>query len=290
MSLRTSLFALCLLSLAGMAQAGAIYRVTTEVFAEGNQFYDAPESTISVTKVEGNRMRSDTQNFEGEVKSSVIFLGETDEMYMIDHEEKMYIVMDRESVEAMASQMSEAMQKMQEAMAQIPPEQRAMMEKMMMDKMAGDPNYKPPSPPVVTSLGQNGNVNGITCEWKQVTRDDVLEEKACVCDENEIAGGAEMVALAYEMRDFAEGLTKLANSVSNMPMFGGAAGQSMGDFAMAMTADLGGFSLISEHYDGEGKLIRRSTFESADEVSVAEEEFVPPSGYKRQTFADLTRR
>ena len=288
MSLRTSLFALCLLSLAGMAHAGAIYRVTTEIFAEGNQFYDAPESSITVTKVEGNRMRSDTQDLEGETKSSVIFLGETDEMYMIDHEKKSYIVMDRESVEAMANQMSEAMQKMQQAMAQIPPEQRAMMEKMMKDKMAGDPNYKPPSPPVVTSLGQNGNVNGISCEWKQVTRDDVLEEKACVCNQNEIAGGPEMVALAHEMRDFAEGLTKLANSVSSMPMLGG--GGTMGDFAMAMTADLGGFSLISEHYDGEGKLMRRSTFESADEVSVADEEFVPPSGYKRQTFADLTRR
>lgn len=288
MSLRTSLFALCLLSLAGIAHAGAVYRVTTEIFAEGNQFYDAPESTITVTKVEGNRMRSDTQNLAGETRNTVIFLGETDEMYMIDHDEKRYIVMDRESVEALAQQMGQVMQQMQEMMEGIPPEQRAMMEKMMKDKMASDPNYEPPSPPVVTSLGQNGNVNGITCEWKQVTRDDVLEEKACVCDENEIAGGPEMVALAHEMKDFAEGLRELATSVSNMPMLGG--GGTMGEFAMAMTPDLGGFSLIAEHFDGEGKLIRRSTFESADEVSVADDEFMPPSGYERQSMEDLTRR
>jgi hypothetical protein len=288
MSLRTSLFALCLLSLAEIAHAGAVFRVTTEIFAEGNQFFDAPESTVAVAKVEGNRMRSDTQNMEGVTKTTVIFLGETDEMYMIDHEKKSYIVMDRESVEALAQQMGQVMQQMQEMMAGIPPEQRAMMEKMMKDKMASDPNYKPPSPPVVTSLGTSGNVNGIACEWKQVTRDDVLEEKACVCNQNEIAGGPEMVALAHEMKDFAEGLSKLASSVSSMPMLGG--GGTMGDFAMAMTPDLGGFSLISEHYDGDGKLMRRSTFESADEISVADEEFVPPSGYKKQTMQDLTRK
>jgi hypothetical protein len=178
------------------------------------------------------------------------------------------------------------MKQMQEALAQVPPAQREMMERMMKKKMAADPNYKPPSSPEVQSLGESGSVNGIACEWKAVLRDDALSEKACVCDQSEIAGGEEMVALAQDMRDFAAGLRKLANSASNLKMFGGG---TMGEMTATMTAELGGFPLISEHYDDKGKLMRRSTFQSAADVSVSAEEFTPPKGYKRQTMGGMAR-
>ena len=186
MNLRTGLLAICLLSTAGIAQAGAVYRIEVENFTEGNQFFEGGESYITVTKIEGDRMRSDNQGEDGKMATTMIFLGETDEMYMIDHKKKTYLVMDRETIEALGKQMSEAMQQMEAALAQVPPGQREMMERMMKGKMGGDPNYKPPSPPVVRSLGESGSVNGIACEWKEVTRDDVLSEKACVCDQGEI--------------------------------------------------------------------------------------------------------
>lgn len=286
MNVRTSLLAMCLLtlpSIEGVAQAGAVFRVTVENYAEDNAFFDGGESYVTVTKVEGDRMRMDIQGEDGQLATTTIFLGETDEMYMIDHKKKTYMVMDRERIEALANQMGEAMQQMEAALAQVPPEQRAMMERMMKGKMAAE-NVEPPAPPVVTDLGESGSVNGIACQWKQVTRDDVLSQKACVCDEGAIAGGKEMVALAHEMRDFAEGLMQLAKSASGMQMFGGG---TIGDAAAGMTADLGGFSLISEDYDGKEELTRRSTFESADEVSIPDAEFTPPSGYKRQEIDGL---
>ena len=156
----------------------------------------------------------------------------------------------------------------------------------MKKKLAADPNYKEPSPPVVKSLGESGSVNGIACEWKSVTRDGVLSEKACVCDQGEIAGGKEMVAIANEMKDFTSGLMKLAKSASSFKMFGGG---TMEELGMTMTADLGGVSLISEQFDGEGKLMRRSTFQSADEVAIPAGEFTPPSGYKKQTMQQMMR-
>lgn len=287
MDLRTSALAICLTmsSIGGIADAGAVFRTTVENYAEDNQFFEARESYVTVTKIEGNRMRMDTQGMDGTLATTMIFLGETDEMYMIDHDEKTYMVFDRERIEALTQQMSQAMQQMQEALAQVPPEQRAMMERMMKDKMPGG-DYEPPSPPVVTDLGESGNVNGIECQWKQVTRDDRLEQKACVCDQSAIAGGEEAVAIAHEMRDFAEALTQMATSVASSPMLGGG---TLGGFATTMVADLEGFSLISEDYDGEEKLISRSTFESADNVSIPDEEFTPPSGYERQTLEGLSR-
>ena len=60
--------------------------------------------------------------------------------------------------------------------------------------------------------------------------------------------------------------------------------------ATTMTADLGGFTLISEHFDDKGKLMWKSTFQSADDVSLAAEEFTPPSGYERQTRQGMMNR
>lgn len=273
---------------AGIAEAGAIFRTTVENFMEDNQFFDAQESYQTVTKIDGNRMKMDTQSLEGQIKQTVIFLGETDEMYMVDHEKKTYLVMDKEQIEALGSQISDAMKQMQEALAQVPPEQREMMERMMKDRMGGGGggDVKPPSPPVVTDLGESGNVNGVSCQWKQVTRDGKLEEKACVARETDIAGGDEMVALAHEMRDFAEGMMRAAQAAADMPMFGGG---TMTTFAAGVTADLGGYPVISENYDGNGELMSRSTFESADQVSVPEGEFTPPSDYKRQSLDSMMR-
>jgi hypothetical protein len=287
MKMRAGLLAICLLCTAGIAQAGAVFRVKVDNFTKGNQFFEGGDSYTTVTKIEGDRMRSDIQGENGNTATTIIFLGEKDEMYMIDHKKKTYLVMDRESIEALGKQMSEVMKQMEAALAQVPPEQREMMERMMKKKLAADPNYKAPSPPVVRSLGESGSVNGIACEWKAVTRDNVLSEKACVCDQGKISGGEEMVAIANEMKDFASGLQELANSASGFKMFSGG---TLGDVAMTMTADLGGFALVTEHFDGEGKLMRRSTFQSADKVPVAAEEFASPSGYKRQTMKEMMNR
>lgn len=287
MNLRTSVLVVSFLSIvAGLAHAGAVFRNTVENFGEDNQFFEAGDSYVTVTKVDGNRMRMDTQGMDGKLATSTLFLGDTDEMYMIDHDEKTYMVIDKEQIEALASQMNQAMQQMQEALAQVPPEQREMMERMMKGKMASGANYEPPSPQVVSDLGESGSVNGVGCQWKQVTRDDALERKVCVADAGTIAGGQEMVALAHDMRDFATGLTQIAQSASNFPMMGGGTMASVG---AGMTADLEGYPLIEEDYDGEGKLIRRSTFESADEVSFEDDEFTPPGGYKKQTIEGMGR-
>jgi hypothetical protein len=149
MRMRTVLLVVCLLGAAAIAQAGVVFRIEVENFSEDNQFFEGGESYTTVTKIEGDRMRSDTQGEDGKTAASTIFVGKTDKMYMIDHEKRTYLVMDRESIEALGKQMSEVMKQMETALAQVPPGQREMMERMMKKKMASDPDYKEPSPPVV---------------------------------------------------------------------------------------------------------------------------------------------
>ena len=50
---------------------------------------------------------------------------------MINHDDKTYTVIDEATLEQIGSRMSAAMTKMEAQLAQMPPEQRAMMEKMM---------------------------------------------------------------------------------------------------------------------------------------------------------------
>jgi len=275
MSLRTSLFALGLLSLAGIAQAGAIFRIEVEDVSAGGGV------EITEIKIDGNRMRTDSQ---GDDPTSMIFLGESDEMYMIDHSEKSYIVMDRETVQALASKMNEAMKQMEAALAQVPPEQREMMERMMKERMGGASSSTPRAQPVVRSLGESDSVNGIACEWKEVTRGGVVDFKACVAHSGDIVGGDEMQAMALEMRDFVSALMEAFTSMANSNMFG----SMLADNPMSAMEDLGGFPLISEDFDN-GTLARRSTFQSVDETSIAAEEFSPPSGYKRQDIGNMSR-
>ena len=50
MKVRPGLLAICLLCTAGIAQAGAIFRVKVENFSKGNQFFEGRKSYTTVTK------------------------------------------------------------------------------------------------------------------------------------------------------------------------------------------------------------------------------------------------
>jgi hypothetical protein len=178
--------------------------------------------------------------------------------------------------------MSEAMKQMEEALKNVPPEQREMVEKMMKGKMQGMPTSEPRPEPVVRSLGTSDSVSGIGCDWKEVSRGDEVELKACVCDWKDIPGGDDLRQISLEMKDF---MSALLESFSS---FGGAGGP-VGESPMSTMALGEGFPLISENFQG-GTLTRRSRFQAAEEGAIADAEFSPPSGYKKQDMKTAMRR
>ena len=68
--------------------------------------------------------------------NSVIFRDQT--MYFVDHEKKVCQKISKKELDALAGQLGAMMKQME----QLPPEQRAMMEKMMKGKLPG--GRKPP--------------------------------------------------------------------------------------------------------------------------------------------------
>ena len=268
MSLKPMILTAALLGFSGIAHAGVIIKIQNENVSAGKP------AESSIMKIEGNRMRADSGT-----ETSMIFFGDTDEMYIIDHNKKTYVVMDRETIEAMGAKMSEAMKQMEEALANVPPEQREMMEKMMKGKMKGMPSSEPRAEPVVTSLGKSDTVSGIGCEWQQVSRDDVVELKACVGQYSDFPASDDVRQISEEMKEFVASLTEAVSTITSGPL-GSFAGSPMS--AMA----LDGFPLISENFQ-DGKLTHRSRLQSVEEGSISGEEFTPPSGYKKQDIKKM---
>ena len=109
----------------------------------------------------------------------------------------------------------------------------------------------------------------------------MVELKACVCNWTDIPGGDEIRRVSLEMKDFASAL---------IDAFGDSGGlaSSVGENPMSVMEKAGGFPLITENFQG-GKLTRRSRFQSVEEVAISDDEFRPPSGYKKRDMGNLSR-
>jgi hypothetical protein len=107
-----------------------------------------------------------------------------------------------------------------------------------------------------------------------VSRDDVVELKACVGEFSDFPASEDLRRISMEIKAFVSSITEAVSSMTSGPM-GAFTGSSMS--AMA----LDGFPLISENYR-DGRLTHRSRFQSVEERSISSEEFTPPSGYKKQ--------
>ena len=116
----TFLVALCVL--AGVAQAAdglLLVQKTTS----------GTTTRTSQVQIERTRMRTESSDQSG-TQSIMIFDGAKKVLTTIDVGKKTYREMTEADVEKLAAQMSGAMTQLQEQMKNMPPEQRAMMEKM----------------------------------------------------------------------------------------------------------------------------------------------------------------
>ncbi len=95
-------------------------------------------------QIEGGRMRVDSVGAAGE-KQSIIFDGAKQVLWIVNHDKKTYREMTKADVDQAGGQMAGAMAQMQEQLKNMPPEQRAMMEKMMQGR-GGMPGMGAPPP------------------------------------------------------------------------------------------------------------------------------------------------
>ena len=121
----------------------------------------------------------------GDRDSKMLFLGGKQEVVMIDHRSKAYMIIDEETVKrleqqvsAAQQQMSAMMEQMQTQMQNMTEEQRAQMQQMMESYMRSG-EAKTPVKTTVEKLGED-TVAGVTCTMLKILVNGKPSSKVCV--------------------------------------------------------------------------------------------------------------
>ncbi len=226
---------------------------------------DLGDNTTTKTEIliDANRLRVNMPD------NSIMFVNENGgKILALDKDRNEVRVIDKATMDRVANQLNGAMAQLQEQLAKMPPEQRAMMERMMKGKMKGLlPGAGAGPAPVQTEYAKTGTstVNGFSCTNYQGTRQGQVVADVCAADPASINLSTGQFGVFEDMRNFVRSLT---DALANSPM---------GAMAGALSnpiADQGFTGFPVERYDYEdGKRVRRDAVTSADEVSFSDADF-----------------
>ncbi|MEM7283509.1 MAG: hypothetical protein AAF438_17980 [Pseudomonadota bacterium] len=190
------------------------------------------------------------------------------EFVAVDHREKTYMVIEKESLKKNMN----AMQAQIEAqLADIPPEQREMVKQMMKQRM---PQMVEPEKVTysVRDTGQKGEAAGYKCEVKELLANGQPESRVCVASAGETGVPRSDIAVLQSamntMRELAESLPFSQSS-------------NLGEMDFD---ELGGIPIIYTDL---------STNESNEVASISTDSLPPisvPEGFRRQSMEELMRQ
>ncbi len=217
-------------------------------------------------------MRIDTNASQTMSGHSMIYRGNLNLIWNIDEDRNRYIEMDKNTVDAMGSQISQAMKQMQESMAQMPPEQRKMMESMM--KGAIPQMQQKKATTMVENTGKKDKSNGYRCTWYDVLLNGEKVREMCVSNLSEIGIKKETLNVFKDMSRFFSGITE---AMKSSPM------SQMSENPFSGLEKLDGYPIIVRRYKGS-LVIEESSFKSIEHKKINESLFEIPSGYTKQGF------
>ena len=252
------------------AFAGSIVRMETR----DHRVSPAAPGTVAVS-IEGSSMRMDATGSSVDDAGSLVFKSDVNEMTAIDHSRKQFIVIDDAALQSIAGQVGDAMQQMRDALAELPPEQRSMAEKMMQQRMGS--MGQAIKPRTIAKTGAVDSVNGYDCEMYDVSEGGRKTRDMCVTSWADIEGGAQFAQSMVKMAGFFENMREMF-SRSGMDMMG-----SRSDVFSHMR-EIDGFPVRARNYDERGRLVDETTLVSSETESVDPAIFLPPDGYTRQTM------
>jgi len=192
-----------LVLLPAMSSAGVYIETVTRDIKSGTT---SPSQKLHI---QGGMARIDTAN------GDIIFKDDT--LYSLDRESRSYRVMDRATMQQMASGINSAMQQMQARMAQMTPEQRAQMQQLMGALGGADPNAKANVYEAVDT-GRNENADGRSCRVWNIKRNGVVEDEYCVVPFSSLPGKEDVQTLTRRM---AELFRSLEQAMPAMAIGGG---------------------------------------------------------------------
>ena len=266
MNIRLSYASLGLLlcSVAWQAQAGVVIQQVER--AIGN---NQSRQTVTIS-MDSGKLRVEGDN-PGSGKYLLIFDNGKQVMQMADLQKKSYMEITKADVEGMANAMEQMKQQMEQAMANVPPAQRAMMEQMMKGKMGGMA-----APPQITvrDKGASDTVGQFACKQYEILSNGQVSSEVCAADPSQIKLDASAFETFKALADFYAPLRR------SMPQIGS------GWTAPDAMDQIKGFPVRTIVYEG-GKPSSEWVLQTVEERAVDAAQFTLPSGLKKQEMPKM---
>lgn len=253
--------------------AAAYAGEVVEVISKDLTSSEKAEETLKFLFSDGfMKMSTDPEN-------DVIFNSAEQNMMVISHAEKSYMIFDKNTASSIKSEIDKAME---EALAQVPPEQRAMVERMMkqqMQGMGGAPQMQMEMPKTdVRETGRSDTVNGIPCEYFEAYTGNEKDMELCVADWSDIDASENMrnsfMAMGEMMEGFLEQISEMA------PMM------QSNDNPFAYLKEMNGYPILSRQFSN-GVAVEEAILKSITEQDIDKNEFNAPEGYNKQDMMGM---
>jgi hypothetical protein len=218
-------------------------------------------SNTQVLLVQDGKMRTNAAG-----RTNAVILKDT-VLYIIDDSHKTYTEMDKATMKNAADRAGAAMKQLQERLKNMPPEQRAQMEKLMGDKVPGMSGGKPDTY-TVADTGKSETVEGRKCHLWNLLRNQKMSEELCVVPFSSLPG----------KEDFQKSFRELAEAFSGMAS--GLAG--VGESIKARNS-IDGYPVRIRHFDDNGNPRgMESVLTKWAEEALPAATFDIPAGYTRK--------
>lgn len=251
-----------ILTLSSQVNAG------TEIIMDTTGAGQAPSQSKML--IQSGKLRMDTQETQDNDESQLIFDDSSKTMIMVDAKQRMYTLIDKSSLNQIKSRMDAMKKQMEAQMANMPPEQREMMKKMMAGRM-GVPNQAKKPVKKVVKTSKTGSAGGFDCHVYEVISDNKKVREFCVTGWSKIKNGAEIAKVMKSMNsffvDFIESMSSMMPQDEESPF--------------AEIDQLNGFPLIFKEIKN-GKVIETATLKSISDKSIADDQFKAPKGFRKQ--------
>ncbi len=245
--------------------AGVVYEIEVT-----NHDRSPPKSESIQATVEGRSLKMGIPLGGRGSQGDMIFRGDRREIMVVDHKKRTYLVMDAETIERLGQVDSQ----IQEALKNVPEGQRAMVEKMMRQRMPKQPPKRPQSELRRTS--ERATHNGYPCVKYEVLQSGRKIRELWVTDWSNVEGGSNVAGAFEEMADF------FREMMDAMPNAGGLAASGIDQNVFEHQKELDGFPVVTRDLNDDGTLERETVLRSAKRQRIDPDAFEPPSGYKRQ--------
>ena len=254
-------------TMAGTATAGSVLTLRTTEYTSQPPIL----GTVEIATEEADS-RLEIKSISSNESGALIFSSTRNAIVALDHQSQEYYVIDQQQIDAMAVQLEQSMQQMEEALSKMPPEQRALAEQMMQAQMPVKKTNR--SRGELHKTGESDSFGGHDCDYYDVLDGDRKFRDICVTDWDDFPEGQEVAGAMKSLGDFFKSMTEAFSRSGGFDLM-----DTQQDMFSYMQ-EVGGYPIRTREYNEAGELQRETILESAQHEELDPSRFEPPEGYR----------